>query len=736
MLQTLAVGDNQLTFAGLEQSLNINNFSYSPQEIIPLVREGQPLMVAPGVESPNNVFDWYKDGELQTTITGECVYEPPVSGHYRCEVRNEPVTDPTASGRDLVLTSETIFYDVYEGLVFPGDLDRDGIADNADVLYWGLAYGNTGPQRPEASTAWEAQAAPDWATDVAGINGKHQDGDGDGVVTNNDIGTIISNYGKTYPYTARTYQPFDGKLMFEVTDLTVNNTNVLITLNVKLEGNDDAPATLHGIAFSLVPNSASAAGIDHLTTTPDLVGSWMGTANSNLQSIIKDEPVTTEIAITRNDGQNAMGMGDICTLYMNYERNGFTPLADELTIALEQINVLNAAGDAFIIDDKQLTIFGLQNVEQGDGLAFVIDASDVACDQLATAEVTIIQEGTPPYQYNWSNGHNTSTATGLDADVYALTIADADGTTAQGEITISGDGPIHIFPTLIHTANNNDNGSISLSISGGNGNYAIQWDDGQTTATATNLGVGTHSVEVFDSNGCSQTAEFFIGQEAVPVTLNVFLQGAYNNTNGLMNDGMREKFLLPTLDPYLNTYQAATGAFDVTGNDAIVDWLLIELRDDATPDIVQYVRPVLLQRDGDIVDVDGVSTPQFEGLRHGLCHMVIRHRNHMPIMSVNPFLLTDAGLIYNFSTQNSYTGVAGFGQYLTDNNVWVMYSGDATQNYEITGPDKAIWVPENGKFLIYSSADYNLDGDINGSDKNFWFNNNGISSRVPPGVEE
>jgi len=734
MLQTLAVGNNQLTFEGLEENLNLNNFYYSPQDIIPLTREGQPLVAAAG-ESPSNTFDWFKNGDFQTTITGDSLYQPGESGNYHCEVRNVPVTDLTANGRDLVLTSETIFYDVYEGLVFPGDLNRDGVADNADALHWGLAYGNTGPQRPEASTIWEAQSAPDWTNDVAGINGKHQDGDGDGEVTNNDIGTIVSNYGKTYPYEERTYQTFAGKLALEVADLTVNNTNVLVELNVKLEGGDATPVTLHGIAFSLFADNVEGDGIDHLTTTPDLVGSWLGTVNGNLQSIAKDQTNSTDIAITRNDGQNALGMGGICTFYMTYERDAAIPLADELTITIKQINVLNAAGEELIIDDKKLTIFGLQNVEQGNGVAFSIDASNTACDQMATAEATIIQEGTAPYEYNWSNGDITPIATGLDADVYTLIITDADNTTAQGDITIEGDGPINIFPAITHTVNNNDNGSISLSISGGNGDYTIQWDDGQMEATATSLGVGVHTVEVFDGKGCSKIAEFFIGQEAIPATLQVFLQGAYNTAIGLMNDGMREKFLLPIIDPYINTYQAAPGVFDVTGNDAIVDWLLIELRDDATPKTIQHIRPVLLQRDGDIVDIDGVSPPQFEGLRHGLYHMVIRHRNHMPIMSTNPFLLTNTGLIYNFSTQDSYTGVAGFGQYLADNNVWVMYSGDANQNYEITGPDKSIWVPDNGKFLQYAPSDYNLDGDINGSDKTFWYNNNGISSRVPPGEE-
>lgn len=735
MLQTLAVANNELTFAGLEQNLSLNNFYYAPQAVIPLVREGEPLVVSTGTENDDTTFDWYKDGALQTTIDGDSLYHPAESGTYHCEVRNVPITDPASNGRDLVLTTDEVFYDVFEGLVFPGDLNRDGTADNTDALHWGLAYGDTGPERPEASTIWQAQEAPDWTTDVAGINGKHQDGDGNGAVADEDLNTILNNYGETYPYEERNYQIFAGNLSAKVADVTVNNMNVLVQLDIHLQGSGATPTTLHGVAFDIAANDVVGDGIDQPLITTDASASWLGTVNSNLQAISKDETNKTDIALTRNDGQNAIGMGSICTLYMTFEREAGIPLTDELTIAIQQITVLNAAGEEYIINDKNLTIFGLQNIEQNTGLAFTIDASNTACEQLASAEAVIIQEGTPPYEYNWSTGETTATANNLDADVYTLIITDADGTSVEGYTTIEGDGPINIIPTIIHTVNGNDNGSIVLSISGGNGDYTIQWDDSQTETTATNLGVGTHTVEVSDSRGCSQTMELFVGQEAVPAQLQVFLQGAYNAAEGMMNDGIREKFLLPVTDPYLNTSQVIPEVFDVTGNDAIVDWLLIELRDDATPKTVQHLQPVLLQRDGDVVGIDGMSAPQFEGLRHGLYNMVIRHRNHLPIMSTNPFLLTETGLIYNFSQEDSYTGIAGFGQYPVDANTWVMYSGDANQNYEITGPDKSVWVPENGKFLQYSPADYNLDGDITGSDKTFWYNNNGISSRVPPGEE-
>jgi len=56
------------------------------------------------------------------------------------------------------------------------------------------------------------------------------------------------------------------------------------------------------------------------------------------------------------------------------------------------------------------------------------------------------------------------------------------------------------------------------------------------------------------------------------------------------------------------------------------------------------------------------------------------------------------------------------------------------ENSEIFGFHKGKPRQENGIYLpddYYLSPDFNLDGDINGTDKTLWFENNGISSRVP-----
>ncbi|MFN8269211.1 MAG: hypothetical protein U0U33_03005 [Chitinophagaceae bacterium] len=55
-------------------------------------------------------------------------------------------------------------------------------------------------------------------------------------------------------------------------------------------------------------------------------------------------------------------------------------------------------------------------------------------------------------------------------------------------------------------------GSATVNATGGSGGYTYLWDNGETTATATALSAGTHSVTVKDVNGCSSSCEVTIAQ--------------------------------------------------------------------------------------------------------------------------------------------------------------------------------------------------------------------------------
>jgi len=106
--------------------------------------------------------------------------------------------------------------------------------------------------------------------------------------------------------------------------------------------------------------------------------------------------------------------------------------------------------------------------------------------------------GALPYTYDWQ-GQNPNA---LPAGLYTFTLTDANGCSDEVSIEVAE------FPLLIAqissfiNANNGANGSMELSISGGQAPYDILWSNGETDEVIDSLGQGTYSVTVTDHNGC------------------------------------------------------------------------------------------------------------------------------------------------------------------------------------------------------------------------------------------
>ena len=118
--------------------------------------------------------------------------------------------------------------------------------------------------------------------------------------------------------------------------------------------------------------------------------------------------------------------------------------------------------------------------------------------------------GTPPYTYLWNNGDTTEDITNLMAGTYSVTTTDTNGcfTTA----TIFVDQPSDSLRLSLSTQDFNGyniacygdtNGIISALTSGGHGLISFSWSNGDTSSTANNLSVGSFSVTVTDTAGCS-----------------------------------------------------------------------------------------------------------------------------------------------------------------------------------------------------------------------------------------
>lgn len=143
----------------------------------------------------------------------------------------------------------------------------------------------------------------------------------------------------------------------------------------------------------------------------------------------------------------------------------------------------------------------------------------------------------------------------------------------------------------------------------------------------------------------SNTDFSITGAAVARLAVRAFIDGAYASGTGMMRDDLRVAGLIPASEPYTAAGFMPAGSETVTpavlavsGNNAIVDWVRVELRDPSVPGSVLLARQALLQRDGDIVDTDGVSAVAFP-IASGSFKVAVRHRNHLGCMTAGNITL-------------------------------------------------------------------------------------------------
>jgi hypothetical protein len=200
-----------------------------------------------------------------------------------------------------------------------------------------------------------------------------------------------------------------------------------------------------------------------------------------------------------------------------------------------------------------------------------------------------------------------------------------------------------------------------------NGNVVFG-SNGTYTYTPGNGFVGNvnFTYKVCDLGGKCNTATVHIAVLPLPtkVTLSpkAYLQGSLFGVTGignnLMRDDLRVKNLIPLSSPYPDlgftaltaTVNIAPAVLAVTGSDAIVDWVFVELRNAGNNQQVEDSRSALIQRDGDIVEVDGVFPITFSQASPGSYYVVIKHRNHLGVMTQLPIALSSTPATVDFTS--------------------------------------------------------------------------------------
>lgn len=162
-----------------------------------------------------------------------------------------------------------------------------------------------------------------------------------------------------------------------------------------------------------------------------------------------------------------------------------------------------------------------------------------ACFETANGSVVVdITGGKTPYQFLWSNGAITQNLDSVRGGAYRLTVTDATGTTLTGSFDVPELSGILINATFNPSRGpeGTANGSIVLSVSGGEAPYTYKWNNNAVTATLSNLAKGEYCVTVTDAKGCTMVRCIQIELVSLPLAIEATVTNnkCFGQTQGII----------------------------------------------------------------------------------------------------------------------------------------------------------------------------------------------------------
>jgi len=162
------------------------------------------------------------------------------------------------------------------------------------------------------------------------------------------------------------------------------------------------------------------------------------------------------------------------------------------------IRVQDSVGTWSIAYSKPFSVVGLSSINNSP-----------ICQGSAEGEATIrITGGKAPYTFLWNDPEqqSDSTATGLRAGNYTVTVQDAEGAVIRETVEITEFDTIQIAITTSDTECKQANGSATATATGDNSPFSYLWSSGSDEESATGLSSGIYEVTVTDNAGCQNKA--------------------------------------------------------------------------------------------------------------------------------------------------------------------------------------------------------------------------------------
>ncbi len=383
------------------------------------------------------------------------------------------------------------------------------------------------------SDTFDILSPPDWAGTLTGTD-PSCNGDMDGSITSSGITGGTPPYTFSWTGTAQTTENVSGlgagSYTLTVTDsigcertfptvllsdpapININEIHQDVSCNGDTDGAINVTVTGGTMPYSYMWMPGGSMGEDTADLAPGTYEVFVTDANGCLDSleITIDEPAVLILNTSFNDATcSGLCDGD-ATVTPSGGTGPYTyqwtpnvssgPTATGLCAGNYDVLVVDANGctetASFTITDNQLQAS--------------VNTTDVSCNGTCDGTATAVVTGNNgPFTYDWQPAGGTgSSASGLCADNYTLTVTDANNCSVVENFTIIQPDSIIISMAVTDVScEGGSDGAIDLTVTGGTPPYTYQWfPGGQTTEDLSNIPAGTYSILVTDASGCTSSS--------------------------------------------------------------------------------------------------------------------------------------------------------------------------------------------------------------------------------------
>ncbi|HIO72867.1 MAG TPA: PKD domain-containing protein, partial [Flavobacteriales bacterium] len=205
----------------------------------------------------------------------------------------------------------------------------------------------------------------------------------------------------------------------------------------------------------------------------------------------------------------------------------------------------------------------------GGTVVSATESSAISCGGGADGEALgTVTGGTAPYTYSWDDPsvQSTATATGLSAGTYNVIITDNLGCEGTASATLTDPADIVLSTSTSQASCGSADGDATVSVtSGGISPFTYAWSNGDNTAQADSLSVGTYTVTVSDANGCSSTDNASISENGGgSITVDAITDATCNGDA----DGAINISISGGTSPYTYLWSNSATTDDITGLEA------------------------------------------------------------------------------------------------------------------------------------------------------------------------